>query len=346
MVRAMAQRPRVTIADISAHAGVSTATVSRALNGDQRISEATRRKVHNAAQSLGYTVDVLARSLQSGRSGLVGLVLGSTDNPFYGELLQEVVRQSADRGTRILILHAGFGPMEPRTLEAILQYRLDGCIISSAEPASQVAAICEENGVPAVMVNRLPTLRAAAVACDNAAGGAALADFLCRGGHRSFGIVMGPVAASTAQEREHGFVSRLVDHGFRVSHRFVHGEDEIPVTSYRGGWQAGLDIADLPARERPEAVLAISDIMAIGVIEALRSRGLRVPQDISVVGFDGIREGERASCSLTTVRQPLEQMVAWSLDVLDRHSGSKTRQETLLIPGELIIRSSARLPAD
>ncbi|RKK03208.1 LacI family DNA-binding transcriptional regulator [Pseudoroseomonas wenyumeiae] len=346
MVKAAAHRPRATIVDISAQAGVSTATVSRALNGDTRISAATRRRVHDAAQALGYTVDVLARSLQSGRSGLVGLVLGSTDNPFYGELLQEVMRQSAERGTRILILHAGFGPMERPMLEAILQYRLDGCIVSSAEPASQVAAICEEHGVPAVMVNRLPMLRAAAVACDNTAGGRELADFLCRGGHRSFGIAMGPVAASTAQEREHGFVSRLAEHGFIVSHRFIRGENGVPVTSYGGGWQAGLDIADLPARERPEAVLAISDIMAIGLIEALRERGLHVPQDISVVGFDGIRDGARASYSLTTVRQPLPQMVAWSLDMLDRHSGSSAQPETLLIPGELVIRNSARLPPD
>ncbi|MFC3125501.1 LacI family DNA-binding transcriptional regulator [Pseudoroseomonas globiformis] len=342
MVKALAQRSRVTIADISARAGVSTATVSRALNGDTRISAATRRRVHDAAQVLGYTVDILARSLQSGRSGLVGLVLGSTDNPFYGELLQEVVRQSGERGTRILILHAGFGPMERPTLEAILQYRLDGCIVSSAEPASQVAALCEEHGVPAVMINRLPMLRTAAVACDNAAGGRVLADLLCRGGHRSFGIVMGPVAASTAREREQGFTSHLAEHGFNVSHRFIRGEDEMPVTSYGGGWQAGLDIANLPVRERPEAVMAISDIMAIGVIDALRQCALRVPQDISVVGFDGIREGARASYGLTTVRQPLRQMVTWSLDLLDRISGSSTQAETLLIPGELVIRSSAR----
>jgi len=338
------QRDRATIVTIAARTGVSTSTVSRALKGDPRITPATRRRVEEAAAELAYRPNAFARTLKSGRSGLVGLVLGSLANPFYGELLQEVVRQAAERETRMLILHAGTGPMEERTAEALLHYQVDACMISSAAISSPAADLCAQNGVPVVMLNRIADSHAAAVACDNAAGGRDLADFLARGGHRRIGVLTGSRDASTARDRERGFTSQLAQLGQKVALRIeVEGGDS-GVTTYDGGYRAGHALAGLPLAQRLDALMCISDILALGAMDALRGAGLRVPQDISVVGFDGIAEGARPPYQLTTVRQPIEAMVTRSFESLAKASAGEIVPQTILLRGELVVRGSANLP--
>nr|WP_272874836.1 substrate-binding domain-containing protein [Roseomonas marmotae] len=270
------------------------------------------------------------------------MVLGSVENPFYGMLLQEVVEQAAQQGLRVLILHAGAGALEERTAEAILQYKLDGCLISSATLSSTAAQLCAASGVPMVMLNRVAEHHALAVTCDNLAGGEYLADLLVRAGHRRFGVLTGPGESSTARDRERGFALRLAEHGQGLSTRIVAGPGEPQVTTYAGGYEAGLALADLPARERPDAVLAISDIMAIGAIDALRERGLSVPGHLSVVGFDGIPEGARPPYGLTTIRQPVEAMVRRGLELL-ASAATAGGAATILLPGEPVLRRSARL---
>ena len=160
-------RERVTVITLARRAGVAASTVSRALKGDPRISLETRRRVEALAMEAGYMPSAMARTLSGGRSGLVGLVLGANDNPFYAELMHEAVNQAAERGLRLLLLHAGAGPVEDRTAEALLHYQVDGCIITSAELSSRAAVICADHKVPVIMVNRVPRLHASAVACDN-----------------------------------------------------------------------------------------------------------------------------------------------------------------------------------
>ena len=200
---------RETVVTLARLAGVAASTVSRALKGDPRISPATRRRIAALAVERGYTPNALARTLSSGRSGLIGLVLGPIENPFYSELMQEAVSQAADRGLRLLLLHVGAGAMEDRTAQALLQYQVDGCLITSAELSSHAARICAAHNVPVVMVNRVPRLHASAIACDNFQGGQDMADFLLAGGHRRFAIIRGNPDSSTSIERERGFAERL-----------------------------------------------------------------------------------------------------------------------------------------
>lgn len=340
-----ARPDRATITTIAARTGVSTSTVSRALRADPRITPATRALVEKAAAELAYRPNALARTLQTGRSGLVGLVLGSLANPFYGELLQEVVRQAAERETRMLILHAGAGPMEERTAEALLHYRVDACMISSAAISSVAADVCADNGVPVIMLNRIADRHAAAVACDNASAGRELASFLVRGGHSRIGIVAGSPEASTARDRERGFTAELARLGQPVALRMDAGGGEAGVTTYEAGHRAGRSLAQMPPAGRPDAVMCISDILALGVMDALREAGLHIPRDISVVGFDGIAEGARPPYRLTTVRQPIEAMVTHGFDWLARLRAGDMAGGTVLLPGELLVRGSARLPA-
>ena len=332
-------RERVTVITLAQRAGVSPSTVSRALKGDPRISVETRRRIEALAARAGYMPSAMARTLSGGRSGLVGLVLGSNANPFYAELLQEAVTQAAERGLRLLLLHAGAGAMEDRTAEALMHYQVDGCLITSAELSSRAAVICADHKVPVVMVNRVPDLHGSAATCDNFGGGQVLASLLLDAGHQRFAIVRGNTTASTSMERERGFASR-VQEGGGASLR-LDG-----LSTYDGGFAAGRVIAEMPEADRPDVVFAVADIMAMGVMDALRIAGLGVPDDVSVVGFDGIAAGAWPAYGLTTVKQPVAAMVSRGLDLLAARLGSDVLpDEVVSLRGELIIRRSARLSA-
>lgn len=330
---------RATIITLSREAGVAPSTVSRALKGDPRISPETRARIGQLAKQLGYTPHASARTLSSGRSGLIGVVIGSSANPFYTELLHEAVRQAAPLGMRLLIIHAGAGPIESSTADALLQYQVDGCLMTSVELPSHVSAICAANGVPVVMVNRVARLNSSAVTCDNLFGAAQLARLLLEQGRRRFAVVRTSASSSTGQERERGFVEQVTEAGCECPLLF-DGR-----SIYEGGYEMALQIAALPAARRPEAVFAVSDIMAFGVLDGFRLRGISVPQDIAVVGFDGLPAAARPCYDLTTVEQPLEAMVSRALSMLQARIGRPSLpDETVSLRGALIVRRSSGAP--
>ncbi|MBR0658993.1 LacI family DNA-binding transcriptional regulator [Neoroseomonas oryzicola] len=333
-------KPRTTIVTLSRSAGVSTSTVSRALKGDPSISPSMRARIAALAAEAGYMPNIMARTLSSGRSGLIGLVLGAASNPFYAMLLEELVRQAAARQQRFMIIHAGAGPIEDSTAEALLHYRVDGCLITSADLSSRAADICARNGVPVVMINRIPRQHASAVSCDNAEGGGTLARFLRAGGHRRAGILHSGAGSSNGIERERGFTEAFTRGAARIVFRF----DARSV--YEGGYAAGEAIAEMPAGKRPDCLFAVSDIIGMGAMDALRAKGLRVPQDISVVGFDCIPDGARPHYAITTFRQPVAAMVRRGLDLLAARIGEPSLpDEAVLLRGEIVIRASARQAA-
>jgi DNA-binding LacI/PurR family transcriptional regulator len=332
---------RATVASLARRAGVAASTVSRALRDDPRISPEVRARIAALAAEAGYTPNALARTLVSGRSGLIGLVLGPIENPFYAELMQQTVAQAAARGWRLLLLHAGAGPIEDATAAALLQYRVDGCLISSAELSSRAASICAANRVPLVMVNRVAREHGSAVSCDNMAAGEALAGLLLEAGHRRMAVVTGNPGTSTSMERAEGFARRVVAAGLPAPVLLPGG------AGHEAGYAAGQAIAALPAGQRPDAVLGVSDILAMGVMDALREAGLSVPRDISVVGIDGILPAGRPPYRLTTVAQPLEAMITRGLDLLlARIGGAQIPDEVVLLRGTLVRRASARLAGE
>ncbi|WP_127088998.1 LacI family DNA-binding transcriptional regulator [Aquabacter cavernae] len=332
---------RWTVASLARRAGVAASTVSRALRDDPRISPEVRARIAALASEVGYTPNVLARSLVGGRSGLIGLVIGPVENPLYAALLQKAVSRAALRGWRLLLVHAGAGPIEQATADSLLQYRVDGCLITSAQLPSRVATICRANGVPLVMVNRVAWEHGSAVSCDNRAGGALLADLLVRAGHRRLAVVRGGPATSTSLERTEAFAAHVVAAGLPAP--LVLGG----ANSHAMGYATGEAVAAMGAGERPDGVMCASDLLAMGVVDALRERGLRVPDDISVVGMDGTEPALRAPYYLTTVAQPLDDMLERAFDLLqDRMRGVPRADELVLLRGELILGRSARLPAD
>ena len=326
-----------TIVTVSEEAGVAPSTVSRALKGDTRISAETRARIARLAKDLGYTPHASARTLSSGRSGLIGVVLGPSTSPVYTILLYEAVRQIADRGMRLLIMHAGAGSTDDRTADTLIQYQVDGCLMTSAELASNVGAVCAANGVPIVMVNRVARRRSSAVVCDNLGGSAQICELLLRAGHRRIGLVRTSSPSSTGHDRELGFTRQLESAGLAPVIR-LDGR-----STYEGGFESGNQIASMPAAKRPDAVFAVSDIMAFGVLDAFRLAGTRVPDDIALAGFDGLPEFGRPIYDLTTVEQPLAAMIARALDLLQaRMTDPNLPDETVSMRGRLIIRNSTR----
>jgi DNA-binding LacI/PurR family transcriptional regulator len=183
----------------------------------------------------------------------------------------------------------------------------------------------------------VPRLHASAIACDNFTGGQDLADFLLDAGHRSFAIIRGNPDSSTSIERERGFAERLAARDIDPPLRINGG------STYDGGFAAGRMFAEMPEDRRPQAIFAVADIMAMGVIDAFRIAGIKVPDDISVVGFDGITQAARPIYSVTTVAQPVASMVGRGFDLLTARIGnSALPDEVVLLRGSLIVRHSAR----
>jgi DNA-binding LacI/PurR family transcriptional regulator len=326
---------RATVVTLSELAGVAPSTVTRALKGDTRISQKTRDLILGLANEHGYMPNALARTLSSGKSGLYGLVLGSAENPFYMELLHEATRQAEKLGFRLLIIHAGAGPIEDITAQALIQYQVDGCIISSAILSSRAAEICAQNNVPLVMVNRVALAHGCFVTCDNRAGGAEIARLMIARGRRRFGLVYTASSSSTSREREEGFVSELEQAGLKLTIR-LDGH-----SNYDGGFAAGQEVAALPAQERPDAVFALSDIMAMGVLDGLRLASVNVPEDIAVAGFDGLASSARPIYDLTTIQQPLPLMIQRAFELLQARAVDPSLPDELIaMRGKLIVRGS------
>ncbi|MES2711436.1 MAG: LacI family DNA-binding transcriptional regulator [Pseudomonadota bacterium] len=330
-------RPRATIVTLSRLAGVSASTVSRALRGDARISKSMRARIMALAAEAGYLPNAFARTLSSGRSGLLGLVLGPATNPFYAMLLEELVTQAAARGLRFLIVHAGGGAIDDATAAALLHYQVDGCLVTSADMSSRAADICATNGVPVVMINRVPRLHASAVSCDNEAGGRTMALHLRGAGHRRAAVLHSGAVSSNGIDRERGFAAAFTEGGGEIAARFDAR------STYEGGYDSGRAILALPASRRPDCLFAVSDIIAMGAMDALRGGGVTIPGEIAMAGFDCIPDAARPAYDITSFEQPLATMVQRGLDLLTtRIATPGLPDETVLLRGQLVIRGSTR----
>jgi len=331
------ERGRATLETISREAGVSQSTVSRALRGDVRISAAKRLEIAAIAELQGYAPNAAARALATRRSGVIGLVLGDLHNPFYPELLEVLALNLARRGLRLMLVHVGAGALRDADMEAALQYQIDGCIISSAQLASMAAETCARRGIPMVMVNRIARVHGNGVSCNNEEGGRILGELVAAAGYRRVAMITGNPGTSTSEDRRRGFEAALRAAGLNL-HGVLSGQ-----STYGGGHAATKEL--LKAGEKPDAIFAINDIMAMGAIDALREQGLRVPEDIGVLGFDDIRVASLPPYELTTFAQPLAQMVERALDILiARIEDPRLARERVLIEGELRLRKSIALP--
>ncbi|WP_299622439.1 LacI family DNA-binding transcriptional regulator [uncultured Tateyamaria sp.] len=331
---------KVTALDVAERAGVSRSAVSRVFTPGASVSKGTAAKVRRAADALGYRPNVLARSLITGRSRIVGLVVAYLENQFYPEAMERLSRELQDRGYHVLVFMASnSGAEADEVMEELLDYQVDGIIAASVGMSNDLTRRCEAAGIPIVLFNRAQDDdRLSAVTSDNYHGGRKLAEFLVAGGHSRIAHIAGWDGASTQRDREAGFVAGLKAAGQSLVARQAANFDFEQAKTITREMFCGPD--------RPDAVFVANDHMAFAVMDVLRFElGLSVPSDVSVVGYDDVTLSAWPSYDLTTVRQPAGQMVTATIDILmDRLADPDTKPRRVALDGPLVLRGSARIP--
>lgn len=330
---------RVTSFDVAARAGVSQSAVSRVFSGASA-SKATVDKVREAAEALGYRPNVLARSLITGRSRIIGLVVAYLGNPFYPDALERFSRDLQDEGYHTLVFTVPEGAGEAdtdRIIQQMLDHQVDGIVLASVGLGDALAARCEAAGIPVVLFNRGQAGSGLAqVTSANRLGGAKVADFLVSGDHLRIGHVAGWQGSSTGRDRTEGFLERLA----------TLGRDCVGVEDGRYVHAEAVRVTDLLLAKGVDALFVGNDHMAFAVMDHLRSTlGLSVPGDVSIVGYDDVPMAAFAAYDLTTVRQPVGRMVKTTVTALINQIEDKSAlAEVTEIDGPLILRGSARIP--
>ena len=334
--RRSGEKRRANSYDVARLAGVSQSAVSRAFVPGAYLSDTLREKVVAAAATLGFRPNAMARGLATRRSGIVAVAMQAIGNPVYPAVLDGLGRRFREAGRQLLLLDLG-DPAE--AILRVLQYQTDAVVVTAASllaPARRVTEACLEAGVPVVLFNRVfPGLAIPAVTCANREGGRCVAELLAGAGHSRMAFIGGPEESSTVMDRRGGFVDRLRELGAAPPVL------ETGAYSYEAGRAALLRLA--AQGPLPDAVFCTNDLLALGVLDTARCElGLRVPADLSVVGFDDVPMAGWASYRLTTIRPRFQAMVdataAWALQPPER-------PEVIEVPGDLVVRGSARLRA-
>lgn len=332
--------PRVATAyDVAHLAGVSQSAVSRSFTPGASVSEGTRRRVMEAAATLGYRPNLAARSLITRRSGIIGVAVSYLENQFYPRVLEALSQALSQAGYRILLFTGKRQGSSDPVLEEVMRYRVDAILLLSANLSSHFDAECQKAGIPVVLLNRTTdSAKVWSVAGNNDGGARAIASFLVAGKHRRFAFMAGLENASTSREREKGFSRYLALEGFAPPQRVVgHYDFEAACAAARQIFSTTM---------RPDALFCANDHMALAAINVARIEfGLEVGRDISIVGFDDAGPAAWPLFDLTTYVQPVDAMVAEVVEIVkQRLSNPGLVAERRVVPGWLAVRGSARRP--
>jgi LacI family transcriptional regulator len=333
----------VTSRDIARQIGLSQTTVSRALRGDPRVAPETVARVQQAAEQLSYVPDAAARSLTTGRTLTVGVVVADITNPFYPEIVEVLHAELGREGYATVLLNDPRGDDLARHLRG---RSVDGLIVVSATLDDGLAAQLPRLGVPLVLLNRdLDAIAADRVLSDNVAGGALVAEHLLDLGHRRIGLIAGPANTSTARDREQGMRAALAARGLELAPELRRAGS----FSHHSGHQGCLELLRL--QEPPTAIVCASDVVAFGALDAARRAGVDVPGELSVVGYDDIAMAGWEAFALTTIRQPLGQMAKLSVRLLlerlrgqERGGGRDAAPRREIFPPHVVKRGTTAPP--
>ncbi|MEM6710697.1 MAG: LacI family DNA-binding transcriptional regulator [Pseudomonadota bacterium] len=337
-------RQKITSIDVALAAGVSQSAVSRTFTPGASVAQETRERVQEAAHRLGYRPNAIARSLITRRSHMIGMAVSYLNNHFYPELVQGISAFCQQRGYHVLLFTVGEGDAANRQLQRALDYQIDGLILASVSLSSEIAERCHNAGIPVVMVNRLsdaPT--ASKVTGANELGGRTIAHFLAKADHKRIAYLAGLDETSTNRDRESGFMT-----GLRECNRELHARANGQYDADKAAWAA---IELMQMAEPPDGIFCANDHMAIAAMDALRSQlDVRIPDDVSIIGFDDVGPARWPTYSITSFSQPVDAMItASSTTIFDAIEaavdGRPYAPSSTELPGELIVRSSARAPS-
>lgn len=328
---------KVTSKQVAAMAGVSQSAVSRYFSPGASVSKKAAKKIQTASDTLGYRPNVLARSLKSGQSRVIGLVVAYLENYFYPDVVERLSNALQDVGYHVLVFMASNAEENvDRVLNEIMDYQVDGIILASVSMSSSLAERSQSLGIPVVLFNRIQDNQSmSAVSTDNLAGGRTLADLLVSLGHKRIGYIAGFAGTSTQRDREQGFRQGLEAAGLDL---FARG-----VGNFK--YEEAQDAARLmfAASVRPDAVFVCNDHMAFAVMDVLRYEfGLSVPEDVSVVGFDDVPPAAWPAYNLTTYRQRVGAMVEETVAIVTAGKANLIEPQRVVLKGALMLRGSTR----
>jgi DNA-binding LacI/PurR family transcriptional regulator len=331
-------RPATAI-DVARLAGVSQSAVSRAFTPGASVARDTAEKIRAAAQEIGYRPNAIARSLITRRSRIVGFVAAYLQNQFYPDVLERLSARLREEGYHLMLFTADARTAADPLLAEIIPYRLDGLILAATTLSSALAAECRAAGIPVLLFNRTTDMAdVSSVTGENERGGAIVAEFLAAGGHRRMAFVAGVENSSTSRDREAGFNGWLTRHGYPMPIRAVGHY------TMEGAAAAARELIARP--ERPDAIFCGNDHMAIAISEVARHEfGLRIPDDLSLIGFDDVGPAAWRTFNLTSFSQPVDAMVDVAVGtMLALIENPEQPPRHLIARGELVLRGSARLP--
>lgn len=337
-------RRTLRLQDVAQQAGVSLATASRSTSGASGVSEAVAQRVRDIAQELGYVANVHARSLAAGTSRAVGLVVHEIDDPYFAEIASGVLRVGEAKGLNVQICHSGRDPQrELEQIRELVTQRVCAIVIAGSgfvDPRMQAAARIEldayrDAGGRVAVIGR-HQLGVDAVLPENTSGGRAVAEHVIGLGHRKLAVISGWRGLTTIADRLTG-----IEEAFRTAGLDFSAVPVLEGAFTRDGGQA---MAEQVLDQHPEvtAVLALNDHMAIGALSTFRARGVSLPQQISVSGFDDVAVARDIAPSLTTVRLPMFAMGQHALELALKPPAARPRRRTA--GHEMVVRDSTAPP--
>jgi DNA-binding LacI/PurR family transcriptional regulator len=331
-----------TIKDVARAAGVAASTVSRYLNGQLRVSPATEARVLEAVSELGYVPNAAARNLARRRSGVIGFVVPEISNPYFGAIADYVV-EAVERHGRLVLLcsHRSQSVKQSSYIDLLASGAIDGMLYLGSFRSNERLAVAIADGLPVVVLDEpiagLPPVHT--VVMDDYAGGYQATSYLVALGHRRIAFVSGPAELGSVQERYRGYCDALRKGG-------IETEEQVNLA---GQFTEQFGMSALPhllsPAQPPTAAFVASDYIALGLMSAAEAHGIRVPDDLSVVGFDDIRFSQYVQPRLSTIRSPLERLAHVGVELLfERLADPDAPARTEVLPVELVIRESASAP--
>jgi DNA-binding LacI/PurR family transcriptional regulator len=331
-----------TIQEVARAAGVAPSTVSRYLNGQLRVSPATEARMLDAVRDLGYVPNAQARNLARRRSGVVGFVVPEISNPYFGAIADYVVDAVERHGLLVLLCSTRSQAVrEASYIDLLASGAIDGMLYLGSFRSNERLAAAIRGGLPVVVIDEpiadVPGVHT--VVMDDYAGGYQAASYLVALGHRRIAFVSGPAELASVQERRRGYEDALRKGGIDPAEQLM----------LAGHFTEQFGMSALPrllaGPQPPTAAFVASDYIALGMLSAAETHGVRVPADLSVVGFDDIRFSQYVRPRLTTIRSPLERLAQLGVELLfDRLAGEDSGVRTEVLPVELIVRESAGPP--
>jgi LacI family transcriptional regulator len=322
--------------DVARLAGVSQATVSRVLRDDPKVRPEMSERVMRVVTETRYQPNAAARAFRTSRSGAIGVVVARLSYHFFPAMLEAIGARLTALGQRMIVWDAEYGG-DLQAAQALRQGAVDGVILTASTAESEFLTHVAGRDAPVVLVNRtIADYPSDQVSSDNIGGGARVADYLLAGGRRNIALIGGIHRASTIRDREHGFREALRRAGRELPTHYYQRSETF---TYKSGQEAAIRLLEL--QHPPDAMFCVNDVLAAGAMDGARAHGARVPEDLWIVGYDDIELASWGAYELTTVRQPVEDMVVRAIVLLQ----SKIEDRSLPLrrecfPDELVIRRS------